>query len=159
MPQKSSMRMDGLRELQASMKDLSSKTQRQILRRATAAGAQVMVREVRARAPVLKEPHPNRKPGTIKKNIRYANVRGNKLGVHEVMVGVRVARGGKGGPDDPFYWRFVEFGTAHMAAQPFLRPAFETKKVEAANRMKERLTEQIESQARKTGRLIGKVGR
>lgn len=24
-----------------------------------------------------------------------------------------------------FYWKFVEFGTSRMAAQPFMRPAFE----------------------------------
>lgn len=159
MPTKSTMRMDGLRELQASMKDLDSKVKRGILRRATGAGARIMVREARARAPILKEPHPNRKPGTLRKNIRYANVRGNKLGIHEVMVGVRIIKGGKGGPDDAFYWRFVEFGTAHARAQPFLRPAFETKKVEAANVMKESLVDQIETQAARSGRNLGKVGR
>lgn len=29
------------------------------------------------------------------------------------------------GADDPYYWFFVEFGTAKMQAQPFLRPALE----------------------------------
>ncbi|MDI5890602.1 HK97-gp10 family putative phage morphogenesis protein [Halomonas rhizosphaerae] len=26
---------------------------------------------------------------------------------------------------DTYYWRFLEFGTEHMAAQPFMRPAME----------------------------------
>jgi HK97 gp10 family phage protein len=29
------------------------------------------------------------------------------------------------GADDPYYWFMVEFGTVHMQAQPFLRPALE----------------------------------
>jgi len=32
---------------------------------------------------------------------------------------------------DVYYWRFVEFGTAKMAARPFLRPAFEAQKQNA----------------------------
>jgi HK97 gp10 family phage protein len=31
-------------------------------------------------------------------------------------------RGAKS-PNDPYYWRFVEFGTSKMAAKPFLKPA------------------------------------
>jgi HK97 gp10 family phage protein len=34
-------------------------------------------------------------------------------------------RGAKS-PNDPFYWRFVEFGTKKMQARPFLQPAAET---------------------------------
>jgi len=30
--------------------------------------------------------------------------------------------------DDVFYWFFVEYGTAHSAAQPYLRPAFDNNK-------------------------------
>lgn len=34
--------------------------------------------------------------------------------------------GGKGNPGgDTFHWRFLEFGTRHMAATPFMRPALE----------------------------------
>lgn len=34
-------------------------------------------------------------------------------------------RGAKS-PQDPFYWRFVEFGTKKMKAKPFIKPAGET---------------------------------
>jgi len=34
-------------------------------------------------------------------------------------------------PNDPFFWRFIEFGTSKMAARPFLRPAFEANKQKA----------------------------
>jgi HK97 gp10 family phage protein len=32
---------------------------------------------------------------------------------------------------NPNYWWLVEFGTSHAPAQPFMRPAFESKKAEA----------------------------
>ena len=32
------------------------------------------------------------------------------------------------GQDAAFYWRYTEFGTAHAAPQPYMRPSFETQK-------------------------------
>jgi HK97 gp10 family phage protein len=32
------------------------------------------------------------------------------------------------GPDAAVYWRYTEFGTAHAAPVPYMRPAFETQK-------------------------------
>jgi HK97 gp10 family phage protein len=40
---------------------------------------------------------------------------------------------GSDNPRDPYYWMWVELGTSKMAARPFLRPAFEAKKVEAVH--------------------------
>ena len=34
---------------------------------------------------------------------------------------------------DPFYWRFIEFGTSKRSASPFLRPGFERKKFAAVD--------------------------
>lgn len=48
-----------------------------------------------------------------------------------------------------YYWRFVEFGTSKKDKRPFLRPAFEAKKQEAALRMKQRLWEALEKIANK----------
>ena len=42
-------------------------------------------------------------------------------------------RAAKVSEKDAYYWRFVELGTAKMAARPFLRPAFESKKEEAVS--------------------------
>lgn len=44
------------------------------------------------------------------------------------------------GPDkDRFYGVFVEFGTVKMSAQPFLFPAFESKKAEALQLLRQNL--------------------
>lgn len=60
----------------------------------------------------------------IWKNIRNVyGVKRSRISRNVVqMVTVRnTKRGG-----DTFYWRFVEFGTSHSRAQPFMRPAFES---------------------------------
>ncbi|CUI04680.1 Phage protein [Janthinobacterium sp. CG23_2] len=54
-------------------------------------------------------------------------------------------RGGKPGvKGGAFYWRFVEFGTAHSPAQPFLRPAYESKKQAAADAVTRTLAQKID---------------
>lgn len=55
-----------------------------------------------------------------------------------------------------YYWRFVEFGTARMEAKPFMRPAFETKKHLALDRVITKLASGVErtvSELRGAGRL------
>lgn len=143
---KTSMQMTGLRELGAAMKELDSRVQKRIARSATAAGARVIANEAKARVPVDK--------GTVKKNIRTANLKPNKPGLQETAVGVRV--NGKT-EDSAFHWRYVELGTAKMAPRPFLRPAFEAKKVEAAERIKEQLAKRLDAEAKKVGATIGRA--
>jgi len=46
------------------------------------------------------------------------NVRSGKAGKTYQTLGSKVNPGG-----DTWYWRFVEFGTSHVAARPFMRPA------------------------------------
>lgn len=50
---------------------------------------------------------------------------------------------------DAFYWRFVEFGTSKMRAQPFLRPAFESQKDAALDEFKQSLATGIQRTVRK----------
>jgi HK97 gp10 family phage protein len=94
--------------------------------------------EAKQSAPVLQQPTPRRRAGTVKRRI---SVRASKFarqaGDEGVFVGVRPLRGnadtrryGKAGannPNDPYYWRFLEFGTQKMVARPFLGPAARSK--------------------------------
>lgn len=103
--------------------------------------------EAKVRAPILQESVPHRMPGTIMRNIKIWRHKRTPFAV-TYFVGVRKLSGasvakfkkankGKSGgqnPNDPYYWRYLEFGTSKMRAQPFLRPAFEAKKVEAVAR-------------------------
>lgn len=53
---------------------------------------------------------------------------------------------------DAFYARFVEFGTAKVAAQPFLRPAFEQNKERAVQIFRDRLGRDLDGIVRKLAR-------
>jgi HK97 gp10 family phage protein len=100
--------------------------------------------------PILRGGQLARKPGTVKQAIRvrtsrtsrsrgdvgvFVNVvpakgarfrtikRGAALGLLNRRVQTRKSQRGRYSPNDPFYWRFLEFGTKHMRARSFLRPA------------------------------------
>lgn len=118
------VQVNGLAELRAQLMALPDKLRRQALRNALAAGARLVRDEARQRAPVLQKPDPRRKPGTVRNAIR---VRTSKRDKAEGNVGVFVnvkplskkqvqdfkaatRKGGGKNPDDPFYWRWLEFG-------------------------------------------------
>lgn len=48
------------------------------------------------------------------------------LGNYVKWTNVRSSQRGAKNPNDPYYWRFVEFGTKKMKAKSFIRPAAET---------------------------------
>ena len=114
----------GFDDLAAKLREIPKAMRKRVLRNALAAGARLVRDSARAAAPVLQGSAPYRTPGTLKKAI---SVRTSKVARRSGDVGVFVnvrpaksgARGAKG-KTDPFYWRFVQFGTAKMAARPFL---------------------------------------
>lgn len=137
----------GLKELDARMRAL----QREVgvknvpatkwVMRALHDGARVIRDEAKRLAPVLREPDPRRYPGELKGNI-VEHASREEWGT----VYVRVRNRGyifADGPDsrsnpksssrkgNPNYWWLVEYGTSQAPAQPFLRPAFESKKAAA----------------------------
>jgi HK97 gp10 family phage protein len=65
-----------------------------------------------------------RKPGTLRDNIKVRKSREDtREGNVGVFVNVKPAKGenrGANSPNDPYYWRFVHFGTRYMRARPFL---------------------------------------
>jgi HK97 gp10 family phage protein len=141
-------KIHGLKELEDNLlllgRDIHARGVRLMMSRA----AVPMREEAKQRVPVLKVPDVRRIAGTIKKQIAiwrkrqtpyavtyYVGVRGlSKKAIREFkqtqsQSGKRATSSNN--PNDPFYWRFIEFGTSQMRAQPFLRPAFETKKNES----------------------------
>jgi HK97 gp10 family phage protein len=167
MANRSSVEVRGLRELEQALVALPKKMHRRILNGALAAGGREIEREAKQRVPVLKERTLRRLPGVIRRNIRTRPVRPQDGNNATVIVSVRNlnakqittfkrATGLKGAfnPNDPFYWRFVEFGTSKMAARPFLRPAFESRKYQAATEIKTRLAKRIEVEAAKLRKKV-----
>ena len=131
----------GLTEAIATLKALPDKLRKRALRNALAAGARLVRDAAKAEAPVLSANDPAvrkgwRKPGTLRKAIALRTSKvSRKRGAVGVFVNVRPAKGVKfkGGkqvkgsqrgaknPSDPYYWRFVEFGTKRAKERKFLR--------------------------------------
>lgn len=144
--------MQGLRELEKALLDLPKRLERRVLNSALMSGARLMVRDAKQRVPVA--------TGELRRNIRARPDRPRDGHTATVIVGVRKLskaqlfklRKKRINTSDPFYWRFVEFGTSRMAARPFLRPAFESQKVGAVAVIKDALRERIDKEAQKLGR-------
>lgn len=110
----------GLPDLKAALAGIAPKLRVRALANALRAGAREVQKAARSKAPVINSTAPAvrkgyRKPGTVRQAI---SVRTSKIarrrGDVGVFVNVRPAKGGKRGsksPHDPYYWRWVEFGT------------------------------------------------
>jgi HK97 gp10 family phage protein len=143
-------KVTGIPDLREALRTLLPKLRVRALRNALAAGARVVQKAARASTPVLNAAalavrKGYRKPGTVRQAI---SVRTSKLarqaGNVGVFVNVKPAKGAKfststrgvfkrkvrtlkrasqrgaKSPNDPFYWRFVNFGTKHIKARSFL---------------------------------------
>jgi HK97 gp10 family phage protein len=115
----------GLPDLRRALLSIPDKLRKRALRNALAAGAREVQKEARRLTPIMIGRSPYRTPGLLRKAI---SVRTSKIarraGDVGVFVNVRPAKKGKRGAksaSDPFYWRFVEFGTAKMRGRGFLQ--------------------------------------
>ena len=125
------VRIEGLDEFKRKLAEVPKAMRKRVLRNALAAGAREVRDVAKRNAPVmtlgtsLKAPY--RKPGTVKQAIRVRTSKADRrAGDVGVFVNVRPAKSGQRGaknPNDPFYWRFLEFGTKKMPARPFLQRA------------------------------------
>lgn len=124
-----SYKLEGLDSLKRTLQDLPKNLRKKALTKALRAAGKVVLDEARARAPVLKEAIPHRRAGTVKKAIK---LRVSKMDKRQGNVGVfvnvkpltkaqignfkssSVKSGGKASgsanPNDPYYWRWLEFG-------------------------------------------------
>jgi HK97 gp10 family phage protein len=115
------LRISGLQDARAALSDLPKKLRRTALRNALKAAARIIQAEARRRVPVLKlstragfsaQRRGVRKVGTLKRAI---SVRTSKFNTRQGDVGVFVnvrplKSGGAKNPNDPYYWRWQEFG-------------------------------------------------
>ena len=141
------VKIAGIDDLKRALAALPGKLRRKALLKPLRSAMKVVLDSARAAVPVLQTPSPYRTKGLLKKTL---SVRTSKVARQEGNVGVfvnikpaagakfktvgRVAgvavrikkkdsrRGAKSNVD-PYYWRFVEFGTKKMAKRPFLTPA------------------------------------
>lgn len=134
----------GLRELGEKMRELDIDLRTGLLRAATGVAASSIRKEVEQRAPA--------RTGTLKRAIyvkrmtvmsddyRQVFAIGVRKGKHYQKFELKFGKNkGQTVDMDAFYARYVEFGTRHMKARPFMRPAFEAKKGAAIDGFKARM--------------------
>jgi HK97 gp10 family phage protein len=133
--------IDGLKELERKLLEMSPKLAQKGLRSAVAAGARVITKEARIRVPV--------DTGTLKRAIYAKRIReASGPSQQTFYVGVRSGKREQKKNRDGFYFPMVEFGTSKMQARPFMRPAFEARKIEAATAIKTKLLTTIDTLAK-----------
>lgn len=104
------MRFEGGSELASKLSTLSKRASKRVTREALEAGAVPVQKTAKAMAP-RRPPMPDMADHII---IATARAQGNETAAVKI------------GPESEYYWGFFqELGTVHMAAQPFLRPAFD----------------------------------
>ncbi|MEI6599839.1 MAG: HK97-gp10 family putative phage morphogenesis protein [Comamonadaceae bacterium] len=144
----------GLKELQYALRQLPKELQGKVLTQALWDGGKSMIADAKARALKLNESqlphHVGRgkelvQPGNISRNIMVRRVKHTDA-TATVSIGVRAKGKGSG---NAFYWRFFEFGTKFISKKPFMRTAFEAKKLATADAIKLALGKRIEAAAAK----------
>jgi HK97 gp10 family phage protein len=148
------IKIEGLKELQARAKRLGVKMRRKVFGAAARAGGKIVVAAAKGKVPSL--------TGATRASVVHRASSKPAKGLFGVKVTIkggrkssgRVARrrGGKGGEYFPDaverYYRFQELGTKHHPAQPFLKPALEGSKGAVLAAVKSELTRGLEAAAR-----------
>jgi HK97 gp10 family phage protein len=107
-------KVHGLRELDAQIAKLDAKTQLATVRKALMFATLPVLKAARANAP-------KGESGLLRRSITRVTEKPRGL---EKQISVAVGPKKSRSKGDPFYWRFVEFGTRHSKASPFLLPAW-----------------------------------
>lgn len=141
------VKVTGLKELQATLSKLPANLQERAGSHAVSEAAKVIQDEVKARAPVRQVPAGSsggkrvtarkvllRYPGNLRRHIVRRKV--SKRGDNHVAYVVAFAR-------SAWYGRLVELGTRNAAPHPFMRPAVDAKGAASINRFRVSLGDNI----------------
>ena len=119
-----------------SLKQFPQNIQNNVLVGAVRAGAKPLVDAAKANVPV--------DTANLKKSIGINRKKTKDKSQVWFTVSPR-----KGGKNDGFYGHMVEFGTSKMAAQPFMRPAFESQDKQSIEAVKEYMALRIDKEVEK----------
>lgn len=137
-----SMKVDGIKPLLKKLKSFPAKIEKKILRQALRAGGKIFQQQAKANAPV--------KSGLTKRSLKVRSMKRSRT-----RVGIRVATSAKDYTGDTFYASFVEYGhklgrrpgrgsknkdtRRTIEGKHFIRSAYESKKDQALNVIKQQL--------------------
>lgn len=153
---RASIRIDGLRELDAALAELPKATGKNVLRRTGVRALAPVIADAKQRVPV--DDGDLRDSLKVTTRLSKRQQRLNAKAVAEGKASVQLYAGAAALP----HAHLVEFGTANMAPQPFMRPAWDANKDQVLQLIKDELGGEIEKAAarlaRKQARLIAKTG-
>lgn len=157
---KTTVKISGLSELRSAIEKVSSEASRKANRQALAKAATVIRDDAKSRAVVdtgsmqaavivkhVKEDSTSTRQSyivTVRQGKRYREIVKGATG--KTYSKSKVDK--KGRKRDAYYWVFVEFGTKHVPARPFMVPAFEAKKSSAVDAYKDHMWRRISSVSR-----------
>lgn len=116
--------IEGLAELDAQLAQFEPTVRRRLASKALREGARLIRDRARKNCPV--------KTGTLRDSIR---VRTGRVKAGQRLVRVLVTTGAGLFKGETFYGGFIEFGTSHAPAYPFIRPAFDAEAPFAVHRI------------------------
>lgn len=142
------MKINGVDDILRGLTKLENAGKLKAARSALLQSANVVKKSAAAKAKAIDDPST---ANDISKNVvsRFDRQAFRKTGNVKYRVGIaggakQNGKGGKGGKGgDTFYWRFLEFGTQHIAARPFLRPAIDENKAVAVDKFASAIKKQI----------------
>ncbi len=127
-------KITGGKELDQALKAIGPKFEKRIAKSAVRAGANVILKDARLRAP--------QRTGTLKKSLRVV-ARSKRVGDAVVSVVTRAGKKWTAKGMNAWYAPKVEYGTKDTPARPFLRPALDTKAAEAIKAMSQMIQKKI----------------
>lgn len=124
--------IEGLDELQDTLLNVTPREANALLKRVTLSIAEGMAAKMRTSVPV--------RTGKLRDAIvaQQGKQRPNKPSA-EVII-----QSGKGAKRNAFYWHFVEFGTRHMKAEPFIVPSVESERPQVQQKFREGFGQELE---------------
>ena len=136
--------VQGLKGVEDALAQAGPKLAKRALRRALKAGGDRMVAGAKSRAPLLKVATKRRQPGELRDSIGMKIALSAKQESGTVTIGPLKDK--SKGKDSPGTWgMFVEFGSVHGAAQPFMRPGFDSSSKAALEAFTEVIREGVET--------------
>lgn len=118
------MELEGMDSLISKIENMG-KAGARIENKALKKAGQIIINEAKKNVQV--------KTGKLNEGLKVSGIR-KKNGNKYVLAGIQ-----KGDNSKIFYGKFLEFGTSKMGAKPFMAPAYESKKKEAKEVIKQEL--------------------
>ncbi|ELA08737.1 hypothetical protein MOMA_09266 [Moraxella macacae 0408225] len=145
----------GLDIFNQAIAELDNKLKDKILSKALNQALNPIRKDAKFYATVAQEPHimitKSGRRVIVQRGLLRSAIRKRKVPKHEmgelggqgVAMGIYVGKGTKQ-KEYPNYWHFVEYGTIHTPAMPFLRPAFDKNVQIAVNAFAKTLKDEID---------------